>query len=131
MAYKRLHHVAIILPSIEQAHAFLAQYGLTIEKEGETSYEAAFFFTKPLENETPIEILVPHGGPLKAFNNGKGGMHHICFEVDDIEEASRELRALGCQLLEDETRSGKHDMKINFVRPRSSFGILVELMEVL
>ena len=130
MAYKRLHHVAIILPTVEQVRAFATQYGLSIEKEGETSFEAAFFFTKPLEDGTPIEFLVPHGGPLKAFNNGRGGMHHICFEVDDIEEASRELRLLGCQLLEDEARSGKHDHKINFVRPRSSFGVLVELMEL-
>jgi len=127
MAYKRLHHVGIILPTVEQVYAFLSQYDLSIEAQGETSYQAAFFFTKPLKDETPIEFLVPHNGPLKAFNDGKGGIHHICFEVDDIEEVSRELRAIGCRLLEDETREDNH-MKINFVRPHSSFGVLVELM---
>lgn len=130
MIGKRLHHIGIVLPNLEQVHAFMTQYGLEIEREGETPYQAACIFTKAGNNESPIEFLIPSGGPLQAFNEGKGGIHHICFEVDDIEQAAGELRAMGCKLLQDEASLAEYNTKINFVRPGYSFGVLVELMEL-
>ena len=130
MISKRLHHIGVILPSDEAVRAFTEQYGLEIAGEGETPYQARCLFTKARGGESPIEFLIPSGGPLQAFNEGRGGLHHICFEVEDIEQAAHELRAAGCRLLEDENKVAENNSKINFVRPASSFGILVELMEL-
>lgn len=130
MTYKRLHHIGIILPSEEDARAFMEQYGLEAEGEGETPYQAHCIFTKSSGGESPIEFLIPRGGPLSAFNEGKGGIHHICFAVENIEQAESDLRAMGCKLLEDEYKVAENEAKINFIRPGSSFGILVELMEL-
>jgi len=130
MINKRLHHIGIILPTAEAAHAFMKQYGLEVEAEGETPYLARCIFTKARGEESPIEFLIPSGGPLQAFNDGKGGIHHICFEVEDIEQAANELRAMGCRMLEDEAKAAANGIKVNFIRPSSSFGILVELMEL-
>jgi len=117
------------MPTIEAAHAFMGQYGLEIYMEEETPYQSHCIFTKAKPNESPIEFIIPSGGPLQAFNGGKGGLHHICYEVDDVEKAANELRAIGCRLLEDEGVMTGCGSKINFVRPSSSFGVLVELMQ--
>ena len=130
MFYERLHHIGIILPDLQTVLAFIEQYGLVADGEGQTPYQARCIFTKAKENESPIEFLIPTGGPLQAFNEGRGGLHHICFEVEDIEQAATELRAMGCKLLEDEAKMAERDIKVNFVRPGSSWGILVELMEL-
>jgi lactoylglutathione lyase/methylmalonyl-CoA/ethylmalonyl-CoA epimerase len=130
MMNKRLHHTGIILPTVEAVYAFMEQYGLEMEGESETPYQARCFFSKARGQESPLEFLVPTGGPLQAFNGGKGGIHHICFEVEDIEQAANELRARGCKLLEDEAKAAEHNVKVNFIRPGSSFGVLVELMEL-
>ena len=130
MSNKRLHHTGIILPTSEAVYAFIEQYGLEIAGEGETPYQARCIFAKAGDNESLIEFLIPTGGPLKAFNEGRGGIHHICFEVEDIEQAADELRGRGCKLLEDESKVAEDNLKVNFIRPASSFGILVELMEL-
>lgn len=129
MIFKRICHIGMVLPTIEDVHAFMKQYGLEVFLDYETPYQARCIFTKAGPNESPIEFLVPSGGPLKEYNGGKGGIHHICYEVDDIEEASNQLRAMGVRLLEDEPVLSKTGAKLNFVRPSSSYGILVELME--
>ena len=130
MICKRLHHIGIILPDIRTVQAFMEQYGLEADGEGETPYQAHCIFTKAKDNESPIEFLIPTGGPLKAFNEGRGGLHHICLEVEDIEQATNELHAMGCKLLEDEAKIAERNVKVNFIRPSSSWGVLVELMEL-
>lgn len=125
MNFKRICHIGIVLPTIEDVYAFMQQYGLEVFLDYETPYQARCIFTKAGPNESPIEFLVPSGGPLKEYNGGKGGIHHICYEVDDIKKASSELRAMGVKLLEDEPVQSKMGCTINFVRPSWSYGILV------
>ena len=129
MIGKRIHHIGIILPSEEAVQAFMEQYGLTAAGAGETPYLARCIFTQAKGEESPIEFLIPRGGPLQAFNNGKGGIHHICYEVENIEQAQEELQARGCKMLEEKAIMAEDGSKVNFVRPGSSFGILVELMQ--
>ena len=133
MVHKRMHHVGIILPDEETMRDVLEMYGLEIDYEGETPYQTRYYFTKmnPLYSESPIEFLIPRGGKLAEFNNGKGGIHHICFEVDDVEAATQEFLDKGYLMLEDPCPISGGYMKINFMRPRSSHGILVEFMELL
>lgn len=134
MLHKRLHHVGIILPSQEIMEQFMKMYDLEIDYQGYVEpYACRYIFTKmrPGVSESPIEFLIPEGGVLSRFNQGKGGIHHICYEVDDVEKVCAEFREKGYELLEDVCPVSDRTMKINFVRPRSSCGILVEFMELL
>ncbi len=133
MVHKRLHHVGIILPKEEYVNDLMEMYGLEEDHREMTPYDTLAIFTKmnPDESESPIEFLIPYSGVLAEYNGGKGGIAHICFEVDDIEAACEEFRAKGCALLEETCKMVEGtNMKINFVKPRSNHGILIELMEL-
>ena len=84
MIHKRLHHVGIILPKEEYVRELMDMYGLESETEGMTPYDTKFIFTKmnPAESESPIEFLIPYSGVLAEYNGGKGGIAHICFQVE-------------------------------------------------
>lgn len=134
MQHKRMHHVGIILPDEETMNHFMQLYGLEIAYQGYVEpYSCRYIFTKmnPKYSESPIEFLIPDGGILAEFNHGRGGIHHICYEVDDVDAVCREFREAGHQLLEEFCPVSDKTMKINFVRPKYSFGILVEFMEIL
>lgn len=133
MVHKRLHHVGIILPKEEYVNDLMEMYGLEEDHREMTPYDTLAIFTKmnPDESESPIEFLIPYSGVLAEYNGGKGGIAHICFEVDDIDAACEEFRAKGCALLEETCKMVEGtNMKINFVKPRSNHGILIELMEL-
>lgn len=133
MIHKRLHHVGIILPKEEYVQDLMEMYGLEEDHREMTPYDTLAIFTKmnPDESESPIEFLIPYSGVLAEYNNGKGGIAHVCFEVDDIEAACEEFRQKGCALLEEECKMVEGtNMKINFIKPRSNHGILIELMEL-
>ena len=79
-----------------------------------------------------IELIEPLGDDSPILNflkkNPKGGQHHVCFEVEDIHEAKREMEAKGATVL-NEPRIGAHGTPIIFVHPKNSNGVLIELME--
>ena len=84
----RLHHVGIIMTTMEKAEAFLDQFGLEKDyMEYVESYHAYCLFTKYTEKESPVELIIPTEGVLTEYNKGKGGIHHIAFEVEDVEAA--------------------------------------------
>ena len=121
----RMHHVGVVLPTVEQAERLMELFGLEVDYRGYVkSYHADLIFTKYGPNESPIEFIIPHEGVLTRFNGGKGGIAHIAFEVDDVEAASRELEAAGLEMVE-----GTSDIIVNFLRPRYSEGILFELVQ--
>jgi methylmalonyl-CoA/ethylmalonyl-CoA epimerase len=81
---------------------------------------------------TKIELLEPLGAesPVRGFleRNPAGGMHHICYEVDDIIAARDRLRAEGTRVLGDgEPRLGAHDKPVLFLHPKDFCGTLIEL----
>ena len=127
----RMHHVGIVLPTVEQAEHLIDLFGLEVDYRGYVkSYHADLIFTKygPML-ESPIEFIIPHEGVLTKFNNGKGGIAHIAFEVEDVEACSRELVEKGMEMLEPEAVEGTSDIIVNFLRPRYSEGILFELVQ--
>ena len=92
----RMHHVGVVLPTVEQAERLIQLFGLKVDYRGYVkSYHADLIFTQYGPNESPIEFIIPHEGVLTKFNNGKGGIAHIAFEVEDVEAASRELEEQG------------------------------------
>ena len=126
----RMHHVGVVLPTAEQAERLIELFGLKVDYRGYVkSYHADLIFTQYGPNESPIEFIIPHEGVLTKFNNGKGGIAHIAFEVEDVEAASRELEEQGLEMLEKAPVEGTSDIIVNFLRPRYSEGILFELVQ--
>jgi methylmalonyl-CoA/ethylmalonyl-CoA epimerase len=129
----RLNHVAIVVPDLVAAAAryrdllgaevgepqVLAEHGVTV-----------VFVTLP---NSKIELMTPFGAnsPIGSFlaRNPGGGMHHLCFEVTDLEDATAALVKGGARVL-GEPRMGAHGLPVLFLHPKDFDGTLIELEEV-
>lgn len=126
----RLHHVGIIMPTMERAEQFLEQFGLEKDyMEYVEAYHAYCLFTRYSAQESPVELIIPTDGVLKEFRNGKGGLHHIAFEVEDVTAVKKEFEEKGLEMLENTPVEGAGGILVNFLRPRYGFGVLVEFVE--
>jgi methylmalonyl-CoA/ethylmalonyl-CoA epimerase len=128
----RLNHVAIAVPDLEAA---AAQYrdllGTSVRAPQDEPDHGVTVVFIDLPN-TKIELLHPLGdnSPIKAFleKNPSGGIHHVCYEVDDILMARDRLRAEGARVLGDgEPKIGAHGKPVLFLHPKDFAGTLVEL----
>ncbi len=127
-----LDHIAIAVPDLNKAISrFMDDFGL--EFKGQEDVVAAktstAFFPLP---ETQIELVHPLNdeGPIKGYLEKKGGgLHHLCFRSDNIEEDVARLKAKGYQFLSDAPTIGAHNCKVIFIHPRSCDGVLIELSE--
>lgn len=126
----RLHHVGIIMTTMERAQQFMEQFGLEEDyREYVDAYQAWCIFTKYSAEESPVELVVPTAGKLTEFNKGKGGLHHIAFEVEDVRAARDEYTSKGMEMLEEVPAKGAGGIIVNFLRPRYGLGVLVEFVE--
>ncbi|MEM8570041.1 MAG: methylmalonyl-CoA epimerase [Pseudomonadota bacterium] len=131
----RLNHVAIAVPDLEAASA---QYRETLgakvgAPQDEHDHGVTVVFIE-LPN-TKIELLYPLGenSPIQGFldKNPAGGIHHICYEVEDIKAAADQLRANGARVLgTGEPKIGAHGKPVIFLHPKDFTGTLVELEQV-
>jgi len=125
-----LHHVGIISPTIEHARIFLDTLGLEEDYcEYVEEYQSDCLFVKHGPNDSPIELIIPRGGVLAEYNNGKGGLHHIALTVDNVEEFTAHWKEKGQNLLEEIPVVGAGGIRVNFLRPRYTGGVLVEFVE--
>lgn len=79
-----------------------------------------------------LEFLMPtdNDSVVAKFIDKRGeGIHHICFEVEDVERAASELKDKGIELVDDRPRMGAEGKKIIFIKPKSTHGVLIELKE--
>jgi methylmalonyl-CoA/ethylmalonyl-CoA epimerase len=128
----RLNHVAIAVPSLDAA---VAQYRNALgadvsEPLPQPEHGVTVVFVN-LPN-TKIELLEPlgEGSPIANFlqRSPAGGIHHICYEVDDIIRARDRLKASGARVLGDgEPKIGAHGKPVLFLHPKDFNGALVEL----
>jgi methylmalonyl-CoA/ethylmalonyl-CoA epimerase len=128
----RLNHVAIAVPDLEAA---AAQYrdvlGAKVSPpQDEPDHGVTVVFVE-LPN-TKIELLYPlgEGSSMQVFldKNPSGGMHHICYEVEDIFAARDKMKAEGARVLgTGEPRNGAHGKPVIFLHPKDFCGTLVEL----
>lgn len=128
----RLNHVAIAVPDLRAAAALYRDtLGAGVsEPQAEPAHGVTVVFVT-LPN-TRIELLEPlgDGSPVAAFleRQPAGGIHHICYEVDDIRAAAERLRADGARVLGDgEPKAGAHGKPVLFLHPKDFCGTLVEL----
>ncbi len=128
----RLNHVAIAVPDLEAARA---QYRDTLgamvgAPQDEPDHGVTVVFIE-LPN-TKIELLHPLGenSPIAAFlaKNPSGGIHHVCYEVDDILAARDRLKLAGARVLgHGEPKIGAHGKPVLFLHPKDFTGTLIEL----
>jgi len=128
----RLDHIAIAVPDLEAAiRRFCDDMGLTLEgREDVPSAKTTTAFI-PVPG-TRIELVHPlngEGAIQKHLDKRGGGLHHICFETDDIEADMERLRSKGYRLLSDTPQPGAHGTRIVFIHPKSCGGVLIELAE--
>lgn len=131
----RLNHVAIAVPDLAAAAAIYREtLGARVTEPQALPEHGVTVVFIDLGN-TKVELLEPLGGesPIAAFlaKNPSGGMHHVCYEVDDIIAARDRLKAAGARVLGDgEPKTGAHGKPVLFLHPKDFTGTLVELEEV-
>ena len=131
----RLNHVAIAVKDLEKSAALYRDtLGAKVSPpQPEPAHGVTVVFIE-LPN-TKIELLQPLGenSPIAKFleKNPDGGMHHVCYEVEDIIAARDRLKATGARVLGDgEPKIGAHGKPVLFLHPKDFCGTLVELEQV-
>lgn len=128
----RLNHVAIAVPDMEAAVAvYRDTLGATVSAAVPQPDHGVMTVFVELPN-TKIEFLEPLGddSPIAKFleRNPGGGIHHVCYEVDDIIAARDKLKAMGARVLGDgEPKIGAHGKPVLFLHPKDFLGTLTEL----
>ncbi|GMN12385.1 methylmalonyl-CoA epimerase [Altererythrobacter sp. MTPC7] len=139
MKLGRLNHIGVATPSIEESVRYYR------DVMGATRFYKPFdleaqgvkvcFVDTPGENGTngtQIELIEPLGpdSPIAKFleKNPAGGQHHVCYEVEDIEDARKWFEDMGKRIL-GPTRIGAHGTPIFFLHPKDMMGQLTEIME--
>ena len=131
----RLNHVAIVVPDLSAAAALYEdQLGAAVSDPVPLPDHGVTTVFVELPN-SKIELLHPlgEGSPVANFlaNNPAGGMHHICYEVEDIQAAIEHLSNEGARVLGGgEPRIGAHNLPVVFLHPKDFCGTLIELEEV-
>ena len=130
----RLNHVAIVVPDLAAATAIYRDtLGATVSQPADMPEHGVTTVFVELAN-TKIELLQPLGeeSPVAPFleRNPAGGMHHVCYEVEDILAARDRLAGRGARILGDgKPRIGAHGKPVLFLHPKDFCGVLIELEE--
>lgn len=101
-----------------------------LEEVAEQKARTAFFAV----DDTNLELLesTSPDGPIGKFiarNKGRGGLHHICIQVEDIEATLASYKKQGIELIDEKPRRGAHGKWVAFVHPKSTGGVLLELSQ--
>jgi methylmalonyl-CoA/ethylmalonyl-CoA epimerase len=130
---KKINHIAVAVNNVEESAKFYQNVlGLDLSGvEVVTAQKTRVGFFKI--GESNIELVQPSepDSPLVKFLEAKGsGIHHICFEVDDVEAEVKAFLEKGATMVDQKPRPGAHHTKVAFVHPKSSSGVLIELCEL-
>ncbi|NIK12379.1 methylmalonyl-CoA epimerase [Alkalibacillus sp. S2W] len=128
----KIAHIGIAVKSLDEMIPFYRdQLGLTFEgKEQVNSEQVHVAFFKI--GESAIELLEPLSdeSPIAKYIEKKGeGIHHIAFDVDDVQERLNHLKSEGVPLIHEEPKTGAHDSQVAFLHPKAANGVLFELCQ--
>ena len=129
---RKIQHIGVAVESLSDAIPFyrdvLGLEFLGIEEVAEQNVRTAIFRV----GESTIEVLesTSPDGPVGRFlaKNGEG-IHHLCLRVDDAAAALAHAKGKGVRLIDESPRTGVHGMRIGFLHPKSTFGVLTEFAE--
>ena len=127
----RIDHIGIAVRSIDESRRFYESLGLSIEAEEEVESEGVRVAMIQV-GESRIELLeaMTPDSPIARFIDRQGpGIHHLCLKTSDIHGAEEQLRAGGAKLLRDAPSQGAGGCWVQFVHPKSSGGVLIELSQ--
>jgi len=130
---KRIDHVAIVVSDLEAALSFWRDaLGLTLARVTTVSdqeSEVAFMPT----GESEVELVRPtttSSGVARYLTKHGPGLHHVCFEVDDLDALLSDLKAKGVRLITETPQVSADGKRLAFIHPSSAQGVLVELYEL-
>lgn len=125
----KLHHIGIAVKTLDRAKFWNQFFNLKTEDIKEIPDQKVKIAFIPV-GESKIELLEPtQEGPVSSFLEKRGeGIHHLAIEVEDIESVLKAMKAAGIALIDETPRLGAEG-KIAFVHPKSTGGILLELVE--
>ena len=127
-----IEHIGIAVNSIDKDAPFW-KHILNLPHRGTEAVENQGVMTDIYDTgRGKVELLEAMGSdtPLGKFLEKRGaGMHHVCFEVDNITNAIKELKEFNIQVLSNEPTMGAEEYKVVFIHPKSTGGVLVELAE--
>lgn len=129
---KKISHIAILVEDIEESLKFWRDaFGLELDHLEEVPSQGAAVAFLPL-GESEVELVQPlseDSGLAKYLAKRGEGMHHLCFEVEDIEAKLEDLKKQGVRLINEEASTLEDGRHIAFIHPKGTGGVLVELVE--
>ena len=129
---RHINHVCIAVLNIEETLAFYENlFGVTKSGEIETIEDQGVKAALVRVGASQLEFIQPidnENGVAKFIERRGEGVHHICFEVDNLESKLNELNLAGVQLIDKEPRDGLSGT-IGFIHPKSTRGVLIELVD--
>jgi methylmalonyl-CoA/ethylmalonyl-CoA epimerase len=133
MKVKRIEHVGVVVRNVEASRKLWEDcFGIplgSVEDNPNRPVRLALF---PV-GESMVELIAgttPDSRHARMIAEGKGGLNHICFEVEDIDEALAELKAKGIPLIDQVPRIGHAGCRIAFIDPAATENCLIELAEL-
>ncbi|MGD9094204.1 MAG: methylmalonyl-CoA epimerase [Anaerolineales bacterium] len=130
---KRIDHIAIVVEDIDQALGFWRDsLGLELDHIEDVPDQQSIVAFLPT-GASEVELVKPtteDSGVARYLHKQGPGMHHICFEVDDIEATLEQLKERDVSLINETPSVGTGGKKIAFIHPKSTHGVLVELYEL-
>lgn len=130
--FKKINHIGIAVKNLEETMKFYKeqlgfQFNGTDEVESQ-KVKVAFFKIGEVNIEL-VQATSPDSPIAKYLEKNREGIHHICYEVEDINSVLDTLKERGVKLIDNEPRKGAHNTKVAFIHPKSSGGVLTEICQ--
>ncbi len=133
MKIKRIEHVGVVVKDVEASRALWEGcFGIKLDSVEINPTKPVKLAIYPV-GESMVELIAgttPDSKHQKMVAEGKGGINHLCFEVENIDEALAELKQKGIPLLDEVPRPGHAGCRIAFIDPKATEGCLIELAEL-
>lgn len=127
---RRIHHIGVAVEDLAEARRFFEE-NFRLQSSARESFGELDFSFVPMEG-TALELLqsTTDQGVMTKFIKKRGpGVHHITFEVDNIQDELERLKRKGITLINEHPYRNAHDELVAFVHPKSTYGILIELLQ--
>ena len=132
MLFGRIDHIGVAVHDLDAAVRLYAQQFDMREQHRETVEEQGVEAILLEVGDGHIELIKPlseDSGVAKFIARNGEGMHHVAYQVDDIDAALEKVREAGLRLIDEEPRTGIRGSRVAFLHPKSTGGVLTEIVE--